>query len=411
MKTDKKLSLFQMAIFNLKAKKFRTAFMIFFVVLMSSTFFFSTLLMNNLELGIKNTTEKMGADIIVAPKDGTEGITNFLFSGNPCSIYMSRDWAEAVKEIEGVEKASPQLYLATLDASCCDAAVQLIAYVPETDFVVTPWLKTESKENISLERGEVVIGSNVNSKVGDPIRFYETEFKVAAKLEPSGMGYDNSVFMTFETAYMLKDSPAAQVSLKTEDMENEISMVLVDMQDDVEGMKKIALQRNLEKAMTSEEKVAAYTTDSLLSGISKQVKKLSGYGNILTYIMVVSTALALICIFVITINERKYEFGILYTLGAKKSQIIQIILSEAMLISVIGAVLGIVLAGYGVITFRDLISIKLDIPYLNTSMKQMLPVATTGLVISIITGMIAAVCSAYKMGKGEPYRLIRESES
>ena len=58
MKKDKKLSTLNMAVQNLKAKKLRTGFMMFFVILMSATVFFSTVLMSNIKRGIKNTTEK-----------------------------------------------------------------------------------------------------------------------------------------------------------------------------------------------------------------------------------------------------------------------------------------------------------------------------------------------------------------
>ena len=50
MNKDKKLSIPAMAVKNLKAKKFRTIFMMFFVFLMSATLFFSTILMKNLEM-------------------------------------------------------------------------------------------------------------------------------------------------------------------------------------------------------------------------------------------------------------------------------------------------------------------------------------------------------------------------
>ena len=88
MAKDKKLSIPAMAVQNLKARKFRTAFMMFFVILMSATVFFSTLLMNNLKQGIENTTERMGADIIVVPKEGTENIRESLFSGKPCTVLF-----------------------------------------------------------------------------------------------------------------------------------------------------------------------------------------------------------------------------------------------------------------------------------------------------------------------------------
>lgn len=162
--------------------------------------------------------------------------------------------------------------------------------------------------------------------------------------------------------------------------------------------------------MTGERTMKAFSTDELMSTIADQVKKLSGYGNILTTLLVISTALALISIFVITINERKYEFGILYTLGASKSQITNIILSEALMISIGGGAIGVVVSYYLVTTFRNMISLKLDIPYFNTDMEYVLPIAGICMAIALATGIIAAICSAYRMSKGETYRLIRESE-
>ncbi len=407
MKKDKKLSIPAMAVKNLIAKKIRTIFMMFFVILMSATFFFSTILMKNLEMGIQNTTERMGADIIVVPREGTETMRESLFAGKPCTVFYDKAWEEAVRNLENVERVSPQLYIATLSASCCDQAVQMIAIDPTTDFVVTPWLENSDLEG--LNQGEIIIGNDVIAEVGDSLTFYETDFKVAGKLEPTGMGYDNSIFLTFETAYALKNSSLSESDFPIDNMEQLISLLMVDASDDMEeGIGH--LQVSIKDALDNGESVKAFTSDELMSSISSQVSKLSGYGNVLTSLLVVSTALALISIFVITINERKYEFGVLYTLGAKKSQMTNIILSEALLISVGGGVLGVVIAYYLVSTFKNMISLKLDIPYFSIDMEYVLPIAATCLLITIITGVIAAVCSAYKISKGEAYRLIRESE-
>lgn len=407
MNKDKKLSVPAIAWKNLIAKKSRTFFMMFFVVLMSATFFFSTILMKNLEMGIENTTEKMGADIIVVPREGTESIRDSLFAGTPCTLFFDSAWEDAVRKLEDVEKVSSQLYIATLSASCCDQAVQMIAINPETDFVVTPWL--ENNNAVDLKEGEVLIGSGVDAVVGDSITFYEVDFKVAGKLDETGMGYDNSVFMTFETAYKLQDSSIAQEHLPADGIENKVSMIMVDVADDMErGLG--YLQVDIKDALDNGEKVKAFTADELMSTLAAQVKKLSGYGNILTTLLVISTALALISIFVITINERKYEFGILYTLGASKGQMRNIILSEALAISMFGGVAGAGLAYYLVYTFKNMISVKLDIPYFNVDMEHVLPIALVCILISVLTGIVAAVCSVYRISKGEAYRLIRESE-
>ncbi len=408
MAKDKKLSIPAMAVQNLKARKFRTAFMMFFVVLMSATVFFSTILMNNLKQGIENTTERMGADIIIVPKEGTEDIRESLFSGKPCTVLFEQMWEEEVRKLEGVEKVSGQMYIATLGSSCCDIPVQLIAFDPETDFVVQPWLTEQNK--VALSKGQVLVGNKIDAEIGESVTFYETPFEVVGRLERTGMGYDGSVFMTFETLYELKNSEAAKAALPVDEMDNMVSMLMVDIADTMDKSDLALLRIEVGKMESENGKLYACTADDLMSGIATQVKKLAGYGNVLTYISLISTALALISIFVITINERKYEFGVLFALGAKKSQVTNIILSEALLISGIGGVLGVVIAYYVLVTFKSVISINLDIPYLDISMGQAAPVAGICIVIAIVTGVIAAVCSAYRIGKGEAYRLIRESE-
>ena len=408
MKKDKKISIPMMAVKNLQAKKFRTGFMIFFVILMSATVFFSTILINNLKLGIKNTTERMGADMIVVPKKGTENVRESLFAGTPCTVFFNRAWEDAVRNIDGVERVSAQMYVATLSASCCDIPVQIIAFDPETDFVIQPWLQEQKKVN--LKKGEVLIGYNVKAEVGQTMKFYETYFDVAGKLEKTGMGYDSSVFMTFDTLYELKDSEIAQKNLSTENLEQCASMLMVDLEDGITAVERSEIRIAIKEAHATDEEMYACTGDELMNGISSQVKKLSGYGSILTYISLISTALALISIFVLTINERKYEFGVLYALGAKKSQMTNLILSEALIISTIGGIMGIVIAYALVATFKNVISVKLDVPYLDISMSQVIPVAVICIIIALITGIIAAVCSAYRISKDEVYRLLRENE-
>lgn len=364
--------------------------------------------MNNLKLGIKNTTERMGADVIVVPKEGTMGIRDSFFAGTPCTILFDRAWEEAVRGVEGVERVSAQMYVATLAASCCDAPVQIIAFDPGTDFVIKPWL--EDQRELNMGSGQVVIGCNVEGQVGEKLKLYDTEFEIAGKLEETGMGYDGSVFMTFDTIYELKDSKTAASVLPIDEMEDMVSMLMVDVADGIEGVSMASLRNDIERLDVTSEKMYACTADDLMSGIAQDVKKLSRYGSILTYSSLVSTALALISIFVLTINERKYEFGVLYALGAKKSYMTKLILSEALMISGLGGVFGIGIS-YGLVAaFKDVISNVLDVPYFDISFSQAAPNAGICMVIALCTGVIAAVCSVYGISKDEVYHLLRENE-
>lgn len=100
----------------------------------------------------------------------------------------------------------------------------------------------------------------------------------------------------------------------------------------------------------------------------------------------------------------------LYALGARKKQMRNIILSEALIISGIGGVVGTLLT-YGLITvFKDVISIRLNIPFLDVGFANTMPIALLCIAIALITGIVAAICSSYQISKGEVYRLLRENE-
>lgn len=100
----------------------------------------------------------MGADIIVIPNGYKEELKTAMFTGEACNIYFDGNWAKKLSSVEGVKKASPQLYLATMtDNLCCVGGNQLIAYDEDTDFIVKSWLHGDTK----FKKGEVIVGSDL----------------------------------------------------------------------------------------------------------------------------------------------------------------------------------------------------------------------------------------------------------
>ncbi|GCD10887.1 ABC transporter permease [Clostridium tagluense] len=324
--------------------------------------------------------------------------------GKPCTIYFDRQWVNKLQGVKGVNKISPQLYLATLEAACCEAAVQLIAIDPKTDFLIEPWLKTQG--NLELKKGQVVVGHDVIAKVGEKVTFYNTEFQVAAKLSKTSMGYDNSVFMSFDTAFELANSKSANNNLKLDNSENLISMIAIDA-DEGYSPDKLAVEI---QHVYNDDDIAVHTANSLFSGIAAELKKFTSYSSVLIVILFIATAMALISIFTITINERKREFGILYTLGANGRQIFSMIIIEALIISIIGGVLGVLVSEGLLLLFRNFIGMSFGISYFEMTFTEVLLVSSKCMLVSVLTGFVASFYSAYKISKEEPYVLIRENE-
>lgn len=404
MKEEKRLSIFAISVQNLRARKLRTGFMVFFVFLLSFTFFAGSILMDSMKRGIESTTDKMGSDLIVVPEQESGRLQESFFAGEPCTIYFDKEWLGKIQDIKGIKRATPQLYLATMASSCCDAPVQLIAFDPETDFIVQPWL--EKQGDLQLKTGQVVVGYNIAAETGEKVKFYDTEFTVAAKLEKTGMGYDDSAFMNFDTIYALKDSDKANENLKLEQGENLISMVLADVSKESSAVR-VRSEIRLEYA---KDDILVCSANELMTGLSAGIEKFASYGNVTVALLFLATEMALLSVFTITIHERKCEFGIMYTMGARRGQMWAMIVSEAVIISVLGGILGIAVSGGLLFTFHNLIAIKLDIPYFNVAIGEMSLVAGKCLLISILTGLAASAYSAYQISKEEPYKLIRENE-
>ncbi|MGO5093619.1 ABC transporter permease [Clostridium sp. LCP25S3_F10] len=403
MKTFKPLNAFHMAIKNLEYRKFRSIAMIFFIILLSASLFISSLIISNIQIGMNKAVERMGADIIVIP-DGYKGeLKTAMFTGEACTIYFDGNWANKLSPVEGVKKASPQLYLATMtDSLCCVGGNQLIVYDEDTDFIVKSWLHGDTK----LKKGEVIVGNDLIVGEDGKLKYFNYPLKVKNRMEKTNMSYDTCVFMSFETAKELVQTKEAKGYLKFDNYDNLSSMVMVDVEDgyDIEQVKK-----NIEYTFPKQG-IEVCTANTLVSNTVNNMKQFQNYSTVLITLLFIMTFMALIVIFSLTIKERKREFGVLYTIGMMKSQLIKMIVIEASIISLIGGILGSSCSYLVSIIFKNLIATKLQIDKLQLYGQPIINKFAICIGISLLAGVIASLYSAYSVGKEEPYSLISENQ-
>ena len=121
-----------------------------------------------------------------------------IFKDVRLTHFMDKDVIEKVRSCEAVEVASPQFYLASLNAECCGDSVPIIGFEPETDFTVQPWISEQYSKG--LNHGEVIIGDDINVEEDGTILFFGKNYKVASRLERTGSGgVDVSCFVTMDT--------------------------------------------------------------------------------------------------------------------------------------------------------------------------------------------------------------------
>ena len=193
-----RLSPFSLVFGNIARKPFRTFILSSLVAVFCMAMFAGTVIGLKISAGTQLAADRLGADILFVPYGYEKSVQSSLLRGEPSSFYMDRGLVGELRGEKGVMHVTEQLFLATLKASCCSYPVQIIGFNPKTDFVVAPWMNQSL--NRAMNENEVVAGCKISGNPGETIRLFGREFSIAAKLDPTGMGFDTSVFMEIDRA-------------------------------------------------------------------------------------------------------------------------------------------------------------------------------------------------------------------
>ena len=399
-----RLNIFSIAVKNLRRKIIRTLLLLLAVTVVTGTLFSATLFISSMQNALKIGTYRLGADVLVVPEKYAADARSALLAGEPTSFYMDRSILDKIRQVEGVKRASAQLFIKPASFTCCYSVdVFLIAFEPETDFTVTPWLEKNLKR--TLVGNEIIVGREVPVVVGDSLPFYGTPFKVVGTMEPTGMKFfDRSVFMTMDAAYrMAKDSK--ERSIQPIDIErNKISAVLVQVSDDFTPGR-VAMR--IENAVDG---VKAIASDEVINVVRRQL------GGLLKGILAVSAVLwglALLMMgfaFYMIVNERQRELGLLRAMGAKKTHVFGLIVAEAVIIAAAGGVAGLAGGSALLLAFKSFILSSLRLPYLLPSAAVLAELVSGAILFAALTGLLSSLLPAVLASRMEPYEAIRKGE-
>ncbi|HWQ74915.1 MAG TPA: ABC transporter permease [Syntrophomonas sp.] len=398
------LTIRQLSINNLKRRPFRSACLIFIAALLAFTLAASSILAISLKNGMKSMEQRLGADLMVVPKDYEAGIEGIILKGEPSYFYFSSSTADKIAHIEGVSQVTSQFFLTSLSASCCSDQVQLIGFDPETDFVIQPWIAKSYGEKI--DDGQLIAGSDIVLESNHTLKFFNHSYPVAAQLGKTATGLDSSVFANMNTMKeLLTVAGAAGVHFISDAQpEDSISSVLVRTDKNFEA-KKIA-----QDIRTQLENVDVIVSKDMITGISDQMGALINYIYDLCALLLVFAIFVLAVVFSVSINERKKEFAVLRILGATRKKLAGMVLTEAFLISVTGAIIGTVVALAVVLPFSTYIGDKLQLPFLTPQSGVLFTVLLLDLVLAIAVGPLTSIYAAAKISRAETYLIMREGE-
>ena len=393
-----------MSVKNLKRKPGRTIALILLTAFLALAVFGGSVIVLSLRNGLQSLEARLGADIILVPSEAQSKVSfqNMFLQGTTGAFYMDASVTDKALEVPGVEKAAPQVFLASLKADCCSVKIQVIGIDPARDFTVQPWIA----RSLTGELGEmeVAVGCKVEAGIGEILRIYDQRCKVVARLEPTGTGLDTAVYCNMETMNtLLAAAEAKGVSHKISSGDDSaVSAVYIKVRDgyDIDTVN-TALTGKLRK-------VTAVRSRSMITGVSDS---LAGVSRTVTVMIVVIWVLAFVILltaYVLIVRERTREFAVLRLVGASRKMLGRMVLQESAFCGLAGGVQGVAAGAVGIFSFSTLIESSLGLPYLVPALPVVAQLAGGTIVLAAAVSAVASAFAARRLSRVNPGTALRE---
>lgn len=395
------LGIFSIAKKNIRRRPWRSFCLTVTVLLLSCFLFAGTALTVSLARGAQSMGDRLGADIMVVPAGFDPHIDDIILSGRPSSFYLPHDVMERLSAIEGIDRMTPQTFLATLRASCCSYPLQLVGIDYQTDFLIKPWLNETLRRD--LKKGEAILGHRVSGEPGDTLHFFGVDLKIAGRLEQTGMGFDATVFMTRET---IADLAKAAEKIFQHPLSKDGSLISTVMLKLRPGYDSVAVAQKINAQLNDSDIFALFSkkfVNSITSSLTLVSWMIRGAVGLIWLLAVFIIAL----LFSVTVNERKTELGVLRAIGASRGKLLRLVLAEAFLISFYGATTGAALGALIVALVSPAVTAALKLPFLLPSFGSLAVLLLGAVAASVLTGVFGATFSARQAAKTDIYETLR----
>lgn len=400
------VSLFRLAYQNLQVKHARFYIILISVSIVIGALFASSLLILGIHHSLEKGLSKLGADLLVIPKNSMVNMKSALLTGEPSAFYMDAAVLDRIRSLKGVKKASGQIFLTSATGECCVLGNSfLIGFDPSDDFTVMPWV--DKKMSGEFPADGAIIGAMTTWEVGDTVKFYGVPLTVWGKLERTGIGlYDNAVFFDIRKAHEMSAYSQTDRSIQPlADLKGKISGGLVQLAvgAKIPFITFAILRENPELKVVTTGNIATsarQTTVAVFSGVI-----------VLIVILVLSNVLMINAIYSAVVNERKRELGIIRAIGATRPDIFKLIIYEALLTSVVSGVAGMVIGGGLLKLFQRSIVFYLrllNIPFMLPPAEIIAGMAVAAILVALLMGISGAAYPALVAVRIDPHETMKQ---
>ena len=332
------LSLRRVPLLTIRAHPVRSLIIAVLALAQAACVFGGLILVGAMRAELTLAERRLGADLVVYPTTCLNQVEKkrLLMLGTPVGCHQPRSALARMSSNEDIAAVSYQLYVSE---TLADGTTRwIVGFEPESDFALSPWIA--EGEGSSLPRGSVLVGSAVPGADGQSLSVFGRERPIGAHLLATGSELDDAVFVSMGTLTdMMADARAAG-----EDIDDSLapstdySAALVRASDS-DAIESVTNWINLYVR-----KVSAVRSSEALVGAASGIRVHRGVAiGVLgaTWLVLLG---ALIIVQVSLMNERMQELAVWRSIGASRSVVSRVMLSESALLHAAGALAGVCLA-------------------------------------------------------------------
>jgi putative ABC transport system permease protein len=383
------MGLFDIAWNNIRRRKGRVLLLVLGLTIGVTTVVALQTITRTLQADVGNKLDEFGANILIVPQSNSLSLSYGGLSVPSTTFDLEELTDQDVARVWTIPNAGNVSIVAPklLSVVEMDGQSVLLAGVDfESELRLKPWWRLEG--HAPETDGQAVVGSRVarllDLSLGSPVQVDGETFQVVAVLAENGQQDDDMLFV---------DLGAAQRTLGRAGAVSLIEVAALCTACPIEEMV-AQIQRALPQARVTALRQAVTLRMEMVGQLMRFSWALSAVVLVIGGLVVLTTMLG-------AVSERKQEIGVLRAIGFRRRHIVNVILTEATLVSVLGGILG-WLTGMGVAVVLTPSVIEVSLPVQWDPLM-----AWWAVFIALVIGVLASAYPAVRAARLDPTTALR----